>query len=46
MMPMLVAMASGELLSPKHTGQASAARGTASQQHQDDEGFSHIVSLD
>src|SRR5580692_10290444 len=29
MMPMLVAIAIGELLSPKQTGQASAARGAA-----------------
>ena len=29
MMPMLVAIVSGELASPKQTGQASAARGAA-----------------
>ena len=41
-MPMLVAMAIGESLLPKHTGQASAARGAASSADEQHE-LSHIV---
>ena len=45
MMPMLVAIASGESLLPKHTGQASAARGAASRAPMVNRFFSHMVLL-
>ena len=44
MMPMLVAIASGESLLPKQTG-TGERRARRGEQAQSEEGFSHIVSL-